>query len=74
MQKDDCKTLTVDPMQYEKYKVFYDGINQAARQLFEDGTKQELDDLLAAGIHFLGPATAKVVFWNVKEKTEDGKE
>jgi len=51
----------VSPEQYEKYFAFYDGLEAAARQLYEDGTQAELDELLKAVIYYLSPCTAKIV-------------
>ncbi len=63
MQKScDCEqTLMVSPEQYAKYFALYDGLEVAARQLYEDGTQTELDELLKAVIYYLSPCTAKIV-------------
>ncbi len=67
----DCdQTLTVSPEQYAKYFAFYDGIELAARQLYEDGTQAELDELLKAVIYYLSPCTARIVL-NLKGDNND---
>ncbi len=61
MQMECDQGLTVTPEQYAKYFALYDGLEAAARQLYEDGTQAELDELLKAVIYYLSPCTAKIV-------------
>ena len=61
MQKDCDESLAVTPEQYAKYFALYDGLEAAARQLYEDGTQAELDELLKAVIYYLSPCTARIV-------------
>jgi len=61
MQKDCDESIAVTPEQYAKYYALYDGLEAAARQLYEDGTQGELDELLKAVIYYLSPCTAKIV-------------
>lgn len=58
----DCEqALVVHPDQYEKFRAFYDGLDDAARKLHENGTKVELDAILEAVVYYFAPATAKVL-------------
>ncbi len=58
---DECQTLVVDPAQYQKYFTLYDALDEAARTLFESGTRKELDLILEAVCFYLSPVTAKIV-------------
>lgn len=63
MQKDcDCdQALMVPPEQYSKYFSLYDALDETARKLFEEGTREELDLILEAVCFYLSPVTAKIV-------------
>jgi len=51
----------VSPEQYSKYFSLYDALDDAARTLFESGTREELDLILEAIVFYLSPCTAKIV-------------
>ncbi len=57
----DEQTLVVHPDQYQKYFTLYDALDEAARTLFESGTREELDRLLEAVVFYLSPVTAKII-------------
>lgn len=62
MNCEECaQSLTVTPEQYEKYFSIYDALDETARTLFESGTREELDRILAAICFYLSPCTARIV-------------